>query len=161
MSPTRHSGENLEAVLQRARDEEAAERDRDRSRQGRIPRTTRVADLESPVLRVNKRVTRRKVSTFSVIVLLFAAASAIVLYIGHIIALNHLAVEADRLRTEYDELLQTRGKLQAEIDRKSARERIVRIATTRLNLRLPTGQARWITVEDAPGAEETTAKGNE
>jgi len=153
MSGNRYTSDSVETVLQRAREEESAERARASGTSGgRSIRATRVADLESPVLRVNKRVKRRKISTFSVILMLFGAAAVIVLYIGHIITMNHLAVDAGNLQEEYEVLLRDGGKLKAEIDRKSARERIVRIATAQLNLRLPNGQARWITVDEGAGA---------
>ncbi|MDH4069470.1 MAG: cell division protein FtsL [Ignavibacteria bacterium] len=134
----------MEEVLRRAREEEAVERDR-RSSEG--PRKKRVSELESPVLRLNRRGVQRRVSPLTVILLLFGLATISVLYIGHIITVNHLAVDADNLQAEYDKLVQSGDQLRAEIDRKSARERIVGIATTQLDMRPPNGQARWITVD--------------
>jgi cell division protein FtsL len=119
----------------------------------RVAKETRVADLDSPVLRVNRRAERRKFSTFNMMLLLFGVATAIVIYIGHIINVNHLAIEADKLAQQYDDLLRTRAKLQAEIDSKSGRERIVSLATRQLGLKPLTGQARWIVVENAPGGD--------
>ena len=142
-----NSEADIEAVLERARDEEEAARATAKIPRGRIARETRVADLDSPVLRVNRKVEKRKYSTFNMILVLFGIATAIVIYIGHIISVNHLAIDADKLAQRHDELLRTRAKLLAEIDRKSGRERIVNIASTRLGLQPPTGQSRWIVVE--------------
>ncbi len=144
-----HGGADIEAVLERAREEEAAARTTPTTTRSRFARDTRVADLDSPVLRVNRKVERRKFSTFNVILFLFGAATAIVVYIGHIISVNHLAIEADKLAQQYDGLLRDRAKLQAEIDRKSGRERIVGIASTRLGLQPPTGQAHWIVMDES------------
>jgi len=142
-----NGGTDIEAVLERAREEEAAARTVGTTQRGRFARDKRVADLDSPVLRVNRKAERRKFSTFNIILLLFGIATAIVVYIGHIISVNHLAIDADKLAQQYDGLLRTRAKLQAEIDRRSGRERIVGIASTRLGLQPPTGQAHWIVVD--------------
>jgi hypothetical protein len=141
-------GGDLEAVLERARQDEATARTAPPAPKGRIVRETKVSELDSPVLRVNRKAERRKYSTFNMILLLFGAATAIVMYIGHIIAVNRLAVDADRLAGEYLDLQRLKAQLQAEIDRKSGRERIVGIATSRLGMRPPTGQANWIEVNE-------------
>lgn len=145
------NGENgdIEAVLERARQEEAAARTPAPRLRGRIAKETKVSELDSPVLRVNRKAEHRKYSAFNMILLLFGVATAIVIYIGHIITVNRLAIDADRLAGEYNDLLRFRAQLQAEIDRKSARERIVSIATMRLDLRPPTGQANWIVVDES------------
>ena len=140
---------DIETVLERARQEEAAARTPPPKPQGRVVKETRVSELDSPVLRVNRKAEHRKYSAFNMILVLFGLATAIVIYIGHIIAVNRLAIEADRLAGEYDDLTRMRAQLQAEIDRKSGRERIVGIATSRLGLHPPTGQANWIVVDEA------------
>jgi hypothetical protein len=142
------TGRDIEVVLERAREEEAVARAVEKPPRVRITRETKVADLDSPVLRVNRRAERRKYSTFNMMLLLFGVATAIVIYIGHIISVNHLAIEADKLAQQYDDLLLTRAKLQAEIDNKSGRERIVNLASGKLGLKPLTGQAQWIVVED-------------
>lgn len=152
MTVVRHSDGQLEEVLRRARAEETVERDRGFA-EG--PRPKRVSELESPVLRINRRAVQRRISPFTVVLLLFCLATISVLYIGHIITLNHLAVHADTLQAEYDQLVRAGDQLRAEIDRKSARERIVRIATMQLDLHLPLGHARWITVDGGiPSSEQ-------
>lgn len=150
MTIVRHADGNIEAVLQRARAEEAVERERGNA-PGEGLRTRRVAEIESPVLRLNRRAVRRKVSTFTMILLLFGVATISVIYIGHIITMNHLAVDAANLQDQYESLVREGGRVRAEIDRKSARERIVGIATSELGLRLPNGQAQWITIDQSQG----------
>jgi len=140
---------DIEAVLERARQEEAAARTPPPRARGRIVKEAKVSELDSPVLRVNRKAEHRKYSAFNMILLLFGVATAIVIYIGHIITVNRLAIDADRLAGEYNDLLRIRGQLQAEIDRKSARERIVGIATRQLDLHPPTGQANWIVVDES------------
>src|SRR5262245_59679789 len=109
-----HAGKDIEVVLERAREEEASARSVEKPPRFRVTKESRVADLDSPVLRVNRRAERRKYSTFNMMLVLFACATAIVIYIGHIISVNHLAVEVDKLSQHYDDLLRTRAKLQAE-----------------------------------------------
>jgi hypothetical protein len=141
-------GSDIEAVLERARQEEAAARTPIPGPRLKTAKATKISDLDSPVLRVNRKAERRKYSTFNMILLLFGVATATVIYIGHIITVNRLAIDADRLTGEYDELIRIRTQLQAEIDRKSSRERIVGIATSQLGLRPPTGQANWIVLDE-------------
>jgi hypothetical protein len=148
-------GGDIETVLERARAEEAEARTPPPRQHRKFNREARVSQLDSPVLRVNRKVERRKYSAFNMILVLFGAATAIVVYIGHIIAVNRLAIDADRLAGELDELLRIRAQLQAEIDRKSARERIVSMASKHLGLHPPRGQANWIIVDESllPGSE--------
>ena len=148
-----NGGTAIETVLERAREEEATARASGTTPRGRFGGDARVADLDSPVLRVNRRAEKRKFSTFNMILLLLGIAAAIVVYIGHIISVNHLAIDAGKLDQQYSDLLRKRATLQAEIDRKSGRERIVNIASTRLGLQPPTGQAHWIVVEDGSVAD--------
>jgi cell division protein FtsL len=86
-------------------------------------------------VRTNRRAVRRRRSTFSLILILFAAGAAIVLYISNILAVNRLAHEVNGLQTRYDKLVQANQVLKAEIDRKSALDRVGGIATEQLGLR--------------------------
>ena len=86
-------------------------------------------------VRTNRRAVHRRRSTFSIIVTLFAAGVAIVLYISNIIAVNRLAHDVEALRAAYNTIVQVNQVLQADIDKKSALERISAIATGQIGLR--------------------------
>jgi cell division protein FtsL len=99
-------------------------------------------------LRPNKRVSRRKISTFNIILFLFGVAVAIVLYIGNFIAVNQLAYDVGQLQTRYDKILNDNATLQAEINRKSGWERIGSIAAKELGLQHSKEQPTLIEVEE-------------
>src|SRR5512146_2191995 len=71
-------------------------------------------------VRPNRKVTRRKISTFTIILWLFGFGIAIVLYVDNIIAINRLAFEVNQLQTKYDSVLNTNATLRAEVTRKAA-----------------------------------------
>lgn len=100
-------------------------------------------------IRQNKTGSRRKMSTFNIILLLFGSAVAIILYIGNIIAVNQLAVEVSQLQTKLDKIENTNAVLEAEINRKSGLERIGKIATEQFGLRYPKEQPTWLEVDEA------------
>lgn len=137
--------QGMEELLQRAREEESAQVSNEPRRSFQA---TKVAGLEAPVLRTNRRAIRRSVSTFNIIALIFCLGIAIVLYISNIIAVKHLAAEIRLLQEQYDETMNAQAILLAEIDRKSSWERIGRIATGQLLLHFPQGQVHWITPDE-------------
>ncbi len=98
-------------------------------------------------MRPNKRTVRRKVSTFNIILLLFAVAVSAVLYIGNFLAVNQLAVDVDRMDVRYQEITNANAALRAELDRKSALERIGAVASERLGLQTPKEQPVWFEVD--------------
>ena len=110
-------------------------------------------DARSPAagyaFRPNKRGTRRRVSTFNLILLLFSAGIAIVLYVNNIITVNRLAFEVEKLHTKVDSIRNTNAALHAEVDRKAAQERIGPIAIGRLKLLYPREQPIWIEIDEA------------
>lgn len=92
-------------------------------------------------LRANRKITGRRVSIFNVIVLLFVAGIAIVLYVNNILAVNQLAYEVNRLQIRVDSLTNVNTILLAQVNRKSGLEQIGRIATQELRLQyLPPGE---------------------
>jgi len=101
----------------------------------------------TPALRPNKRPARRKVSTFNLIVLLFTAGIAIVLYVNNIIAVNHLAFEISQLQAKYDGLANANASLRAELSRKMALERISAVAADQLNLQHPAEQPVYFEID--------------
>lgn len=100
------------------------------------------------VVRPNKKVVGRKVSTFSIIVLLFGFGFAIVSYIGNIIAVNGLAAEVNQLQAQYDKIANDNAALKAEINRKSGWERIGKIAGEQTGLRHLKEQPTLFDVDD-------------
>jgi len=99
------------------------------------------------VVRPNRKVTRRKLSTFNIILWLFGVGIAIVLYVDNIITINRLAFEVNQLQTKYDAVLNTNATLRAEVTRKAAWERIGRNATEQLGLMFPTEQPTLFNVD--------------
>jgi len=85
-------------------------------------------------VRPNRKAVRRTRSTFNLIIAIFGAGAAIVLYISNTLAVNRLAQEVADLQREYDRLVSANQVLRAEVDRKSSLERIGTIAAERLGL---------------------------
>jgi cell division protein FtsL len=146
---TREARPDVEELLERARLDEAAQREKGTT--DRRIRSTMSPATGTPVLRMNRRAARRRFSTFNLILILFGIAGAVILYISNIISVNHIAVEVDHLKTEREELLNAQEILNAEVDRKSGRDRIVRIAAEQLGLTFPQGQPVWIVVDEEDG----------
>ena len=111
------------------------------------------ASTSGYVIRPNKRGTHRKISTFNIIVTLFAAGGLIVLCVNNIVTVNQLAGEVGKLQAQHEECLNTITLLRAEVEQKSSRERIERIATEQLGLSSPREQPIWFNVD--PDALET------
>lgn len=104
-----------------------------------LPRTYTGAVPPSPVVGEvvpmrNRKVVRRKVSTFNIILFLLGSAAAIVLYIGNIIAVDRLVAEIDALQRQHQKILNEQEILQAETNRLSGLERINRKASEELGL---------------------------
>jgi cell division protein FtsB len=99
-------------------------------------------------IRPNKKAVGRKVSTFYIIVLLFASGFAIVGYINNIIVVNKLSAEINRLQIQYDKISNTNAVLGADINRKSSWDRIVKIAGDRVGLRTATEQPTLFDVDE-------------
>jgi cell division protein FtsL len=98
-------------------------------------------------VRPNKRATRRRTSTFNIILLLFTFGIAIVFYVNNIITVNQLALEIGQLQAKYAALSNTNAALRAEVTRKAALERIGVIASEQLNLRYPPEQPVYFDID--------------
>jgi cell division protein FtsB len=97
--------------------------------------------------RVNKKIVRRRISTFNTIVLLFGGGLLILLYVHNIITINHLAADVGQLQARYDSVQNANASLRAEVNRKSAWERIGKTATEQLGLVSAREQAQPITLD--------------
>ncbi len=126
--------------------------DREVSRSGRLdkryiyngePRQ----EVAGYALRPNKRGVKRKSSTFNIILILFCCGVTIVLYINNILTVNQLAFDVNKLQTKYDKIVNTNGTLRAEVNRKSALERIGPIVTDELKMRYPQEQPTTFDVD--------------
>jgi hypothetical protein len=80
--------------------------------------------------------------------MLFGYGITIVLYISNIIAVNRLASEVSLLQTRFEEIANTNAVLQAEVDRKSAWDRIGKLASEMLGLKYPQEQPTQFEVEE-------------
>lgn len=97
---------------------------------------------------VRSRLRKRKISTFNIILSLFGLAIAVVLYISNIIAVSHLVANINTLERRYQTVTNTNELLRAELSRKSALERIGKIAMEELGLRYPQEQPVWLEIDE-------------
>jgi cell division protein FtsB len=140
--------QDMEMLLERAAGPQGAEKVRREKRyiyNGEKPGSA--GNTPGYAMRPNKRAVRRRVSTFNIILILFAAAVSAVLYIGNFLAVNQLALDVDRMEARYQEIENANAALRADLNRKSALEHIGAIATERLGLQPPKEQPIWFDVE--------------
>jgi cell division protein FtsB len=106
----------------------------------------------------NRKVTKRTVSPFNIILMLMAAAAAIVLYIGNIIAVNQLVMDIDKEQKKLQKILNDQEILKARINQMSSLERIRTRAADELGLQDPKDAPQWIDVDNDKirEIEETT-----
>ncbi len=97
-------------------------------------------------VRQSRRPTRRRYSTFNMIIALFAIGILVVLYINNTIAVNELLGEINTLQGKYQRQNDMNATLQAEVNRKSSLERIGRIAVVQLGMQYPQSQPLWFTI---------------
>lgn len=88
-------------------------------------------------IRANRRIVRRRLSTSNIVLAILAVGIAIVLYVNNIIAVNRLAHDVNELQQTLDRLRSSNAALQADVNRKSAMERIGEVASRDLGLRHP------------------------
>jgi cell division protein FtsB len=98
-------------------------------------------------VRANKPATRRRVSPFNLIVALLITGTVIVMYISSIITVNGIAANIGTLQTRYQRLLDSNAALQAELNRKSSRDRISPIAREQLGMLDAREQPERITLD--------------
>lgn len=98
-------------------------------------------------IRPNRKAVRRKVSTFNIILLLFGIGGAIVFYISNIIAINQLSLEVEQSRQTLLRITNANNTLQAEVDTKSAPDKIMPIAASQLGLHPMQRPAVWFSVD--------------
>jgi hypothetical protein len=89
----------------------------------------------------------RSVSTFNLILGMLIAGGVIVFTVNNIITVNALAYQVNRLQARYDSVQNVNGMLQAEVNRKSALERIGAVASGELHLQYAREQPVWVEVD--------------
>jgi len=111
-----------------------------------------------PPLR-NRKAVRRKISPFTIMMMLIAAAVGIVLYISNIIAVNQLLNDVNALESEHRQILMEQEILRAQINRLASLERIQEKAEE-LGLKSLREPPVWLSVdpERIRGIEEESAK---
>jgi cell division protein FtsL len=98
-------------------------------------------------LQRSKRIVKRKVSPFSVVLLLIGAAVASVLYISNIIAVDQLMNEINSMETQHRRILMEQEILKAQINRMASLERIQELAEKNLGLTTPKEPPVWLNVD--------------
>jgi len=106
-----------------------------------------------PGVQRNRRSTKRKVSPFNVVHLLFAVAVVSVLYISNILAVSRLLREIDVLENTHRRLQDEQELMRADINRLSSLERVERVASEQLGLGTPTSVPVWLEVDQDRIAE--------
>ena len=95
----------------------------------------------------SKKIARRKVSPFTVVLMLLGAAIVIVLYISNIIAVDQLMSEINSLETQHRRVLMEQEILKAQINRMASLERIQELAEKELGLTTPQEPPVWLSVD--------------
>jgi cell division protein FtsL len=103
--------------------------------------------ISGPTGQRNRRVVRRRVSPFTVVILLMCAAVAIVLYISNIIAVDQLLNEVNSLETRHKQILMEQEILKAQINKMAGLERIQELAEKDLGLVTPKEPPGWLDVD--------------
>ena len=97
-------------------------------------------------LAFNKKQSQRKVSPFTIILILLAGAVASVLYIGNILAVGRLLAQNNQLQIKHYQVLNRQELLKAQINRLSSLERIQQIAHDQLGLQNSKQLPVWIEI---------------
>jgi cell division protein FtsL len=97
-------------------------------------------------LAINKKQRRRKISPFTIILILLGGAVASVLYIGNILAVGQLMAQNNQLQIKHRQILNGQELLKAQINRLSSLERIQQIAHDELGLQNSKQLPVWIEI---------------
>ncbi len=97
-------------------------------------------------LAFNKRQSQRKVSPFTIILILLGGAIASVLYIGNILAVDRLLAQNNQLQMKHQQILNGQELLKVQINRLSSLERIQQVARDQLGLQNSKQLPVWIEI---------------
>jgi cell division protein FtsL len=108
----------------------------------------------------NKKHKKRRISPFTIVMLLLGGAVSSVLYIGNILSVGHLIVQISQLQSKHQQILNEQELLKAQINRLSGLERIQQLAHDQLGLRNTRQLPVWIEIspERMSEVEETYQK---
>ena len=95
----------------------------------------------------NKKQSRRRISPFTIILILLGSAVASVLYIGNVLAVSRLMAQINQLQTKHKQILNEQELLKAQINRLSGLERIQQLAHDQLGLQNPKQLPIWIEID--------------
>ena len=95
----------------------------------------------------NRKEKKRRISPFTVVLVLLGGAVSIVLYIGNILAVGYLIVQINLLQTKHQQIVNEQGLLKAQINRLSGLERIQQLAHDQLGLQNPKQLPVWIEID--------------
>jgi cell division protein FtsL len=95
----------------------------------------------------NNKQTRRRISPFTIVLLLLGGAVSSVMYISNILAVGHLMVQINQLQTKHQQILNQQELLKAQINRLSGLERIQQLAHDQLQLQNSRQLPVWIEVD--------------
>ena len=98
-------------------------------------------------LTINKKQRKRRVSPFTVILILLTGAVASVLYIGNILAVGRLMAQNNQLQIKHRQILNGQELLKAQINRLSSLERIQQVARNQLGLQNSKQVPVWIEID--------------
>jgi cell division protein FtsB len=96
------------------------------------------------VRRVN---TKKRAKTSNIVGILFLVATAALLYVGNVIAVNNLAKEVNDLHARHNQIVSTNEVIKAEINRKASLERISLMAQEKLGMTNPKEAPVWFEVD--------------
>jgi cell division protein FtsB len=94
----------------------------------------------------NKKHTRRKISPFTIILILLGGSIASVLYIGNILAVGRLMTQINQLQIKHQRILNEQELLKAQMNKLSSIERIQQISRDQLGLQNSKQLPIWIEI---------------
>ncbi len=95
----------------------------------------------------NKKHRRRKISPFTIVIILLGSAVASVFYISNILAVGRLMAQINQLQMKHQQILSEQELLKAQINRLSSLERIQQLAHNQLGLQNPKQLPIWIEID--------------
>lgn len=108
----------------------------------------------------NRKFARRKVKPSNFILILFATAAAIVLYISNVIAVDQLANDIHKSEVRLQDILSDQEILRARISQMSSLERVRKRAEDELGLKNPSNTPEWLDVDQEKIRTIEEASGN-
>jgi cell division protein FtsB len=102
--------------------------------------------INTPHTPPNKKQKKRRVSPFTIVLLLLGGAVSSVLYIGNILAVGHLIVQINQLQIRHQQILSEQELLKAQINHLSGLERIQQLAQDQLGLHQSRRLPEWIEI---------------